>query len=57
MSYYEKNELLDKALELTRDVVSGSGEKAAFILANPKLATDFIQAVYDKLSEINETIE
>lgn len=57
MSYYEKNELLDKALELTRDVVSGSGERAAHILANPTLATDFIQAVYDKLSEINETIE
>ncbi|MBR3690490.1 MAG: hypothetical protein IKL97_05280 [Eggerthellaceae bacterium] len=44
-------------IELTEEIVSEAGDRSTDILAHPEVMTSFIQAVYEKLVEINETID
>lgn len=57
MGYFKKHELFEMTLELTEEIVSEAGDKSTAILSNPKNMTNFIQVVFDKLCEINETLE
>ncbi len=57
MGYYKKHELFEMTIELTEEIVSESGDKSTAILSNPKNMANFIQVIFDKLCEINETLE
>ena len=57
MGYFKKHELFEMTIELTEEVVSEAGDKSTAILSNPKNMANFIQVIFDKLVEINETLE
>ncbi len=57
MGYFKKHELFEMTIELTSEVVAESGDKSTAILSNPKNMANFIQVIFDKLVEINETLE
>lgn len=57
MGYFKKHELFEMTIELTEEIVSEAGDKSTAILSNPKNMANFIQVIFDKLVEINETLE
>lgn len=57
MGYFKKHELFEMAIDLTSEVVSESGDKSTAILQNPKNTANFIEVIFEKLVEINETID
>lgn len=57
MGYFKKHELFEMTLDLTSEVVSESGDKSTAILQNPKNMANFIEVIFEKLVEINETLE
>lgn len=57
MGYFKKHELFEMTLDLTSEVVSESGDKSTAILQNPKHMANFIEIIFEKLVEINETLE
>lgn len=57
MAHYDNYDLLEKTMKLTEAAVSNAGDKAAHIVANPNAVATFIQTVYDKLVEINKTLD
>lgn len=57
MGYFKKHELFEMTIELTEEVVSEAGDKSTAILSNPKNMANFIQVIFDKLVEINETLD
>lgn len=56
MAYF-KTDLLKMAVELTDSALADAGDKAPIIIDNPDVVANFIQTVYDKLVEINETLD
>lgn len=54
---FTNEQLLEKALDLTRSAVSDAGDKSITIVNNPDIVAEFIQVVYDKLVGINDSLD
>lgn len=54
---FTNEQLLIKALDLTSSAVSDAGDKSITVLNNPDIVAEFIQVVYEKLVDINDSLD
>lgn len=56
MAVFQEHELLTMAVEITEKTLEGASVNGHTIVNLPDMTTDYIQAVYDKLKEINDSM-
>lgn len=54
MATHTQRQLVELTVEIVKCAVGNNGEQSIQVVNHPKVTTDYMQAVYDKLKELSE---